>query len=93
MKIPMLHTLSATGLVSSLNGESSATAQTVMHTNEAPKHVPRANVKSSQYTYMYTYCYSHGYRVYYEGVDTCFSSEEPDQGPPLTINFMVLWVA
>ena len=43
----MLRTTSAAGLVSSLIGES-ATAQTEMHTNEAPKHVPHANVKSSQ---------------------------------------------
>ena len=35
MRIPMLHTPSATGPVSSLIGES-AIAQTVMHTNEAP---------------------------------------------------------
>ena len=45
----MLYTSSATGQVSSLIGESSVIAQTAMHTNEAPKHVPRANVKSSQY--------------------------------------------
>ena len=41
----MLHTPSADGPVSSLVGESSVTAQTAMHTNEAPKHVPHANVK------------------------------------------------
>ena len=49
MRIPMLHAPSATRPVSSLIGESSATVQTAIYTNEAPKHVPRANVKSSQY--------------------------------------------
>ena len=49
MTIPMLHTPSATGQVSSLIGESSVTAQRAMHTNEAPKHVPGANIKNSQY--------------------------------------------
>ena len=44
MRIPMLHTSSAAGPVSSLIGESSSTAQTEMHTNEVPKHVPRAIV-------------------------------------------------
>ena len=42
----MLHTPSVAGLVSSLRDESSATGQTEMHTNEAPKHVPRVNIKS-----------------------------------------------
>ena len=49
MRIPMLHTPSVEGPVSSLVDESSATAQTEMHSNEAPKHTPCANVKSSQY--------------------------------------------
>ena len=48
-RISMLYTTSAAGPVSSLIGESSAIAQTAMHTKKAPKHVPCANVKSSQY--------------------------------------------
>ena len=42
MRIPMLHTPLAAGLVSSLVGKSSATAYTEMRTTEAPKHVPHA---------------------------------------------------
>ena len=38
MRIPMLHTPSAAETVSSLVGESSATAQTEMYTDEAPRH-------------------------------------------------------
>ena len=45
----MLHIPSAAGPVSSRIAESSATTQTEMHTNKAPKHVPRENVKNSQY--------------------------------------------
>ena len=41
----MLYTPSATGMVSSLIGESSEIAEIAMHTSEAAKHVPRANVK------------------------------------------------
>ena len=35
------------------------------------------------------YCYGHRCRVYYEGVNPRFSSEEPDLGPQLTINIVV----
>ena len=51
MTIPMPHTPSAVGLVSSLGGESSATAQTEMHTSEAPKHVPHVNIKICKLLY------------------------------------------
>ena len=47
MRIPMLHTHSAAGMVSLLVDESSVTAQTEMHTNKAPKHVPRLDCLDS----------------------------------------------
>ena len=49
MRIPMLHISSAAGPVSLLVRESSVTVQTETCTTEAPKHIPRVNVKSSQY--------------------------------------------
>ena len=49
MRIPMLHTPSAARPISSLVGESPATVQTEMHTNEASKHELHVNVESSQY--------------------------------------------